>query len=174
MQEKLKTNRLLLTSLLSVVAMAMTVGSVINCLDLRLNSVNILNFLANTSIIVAGMIVLLFVLIKKEFTLKQLFIPLFLYYAIQCANDFESLVDDNWASAYYLALDAAIIVLSFLFIFLNIKKVRYALYLVMIIEALFIVASVLGGSAYAIGSLLISVIFIGNIYMLDNKEEEKE
>ncbi|MCR4899140.1 MAG: hypothetical protein K5892_07980 [Acholeplasmatales bacterium] len=174
MQEKIKNNRLLITSVLSVVAMAMTVGAVINYFNVNFNSNNIINFLSTLSIIIAGMTILFFTQIKKEFNLKQLFIPLFLYYIIQCVGDFNSILNNTWSSIYYFALDAGIIILAFLFIFFKVDKIRYPLYCVMIIDILFTIAGVLGGSAYSIGTLILCVVLIGNLYMLDNKEEEKE
>ena len=117
MQEKIKTNRLLLTSLFSIVAIAMTVAQVLDLFSDNLSSDNIISLISALSTVVAGLILLGFTCLKKDLSLKELFIPIALYFLCVSISNVNSLYRYNdWVYTYYLALYGALVLTYFLYV----------------------------------------------------------
>ena len=111
MKEKLIQNKNIIIVVASIVAAALLVPGFISLLGNQISDATILSFIQYGLYLATSLLLIFYVVTKKEITLKLLLIPLLLFEAAAITMNVYSLVVNNsWSSIFYLALYASVLI----------------------------------------------------------------
>ena len=175
MEERVVKNRLLISVFLSVVAIGLVIPSLLDFVDSGITSNNSVQLIYRGMIIASAVVLVVLGFIKKDITKKNLILPVILLYGASAfINGYYLYNNDGLDYIYYIALYSAVIILYVLYIFKDNIKIKYALLIVITIILCFNVLGVLAGGTLALAQLLLSSIFILNVYSLKEEKQNEE
>lgn len=159
MIEKIKANIDKITLVLSIVAGALLVPSIIERIGSNMSEYYIILLIEYGLLLVSN---LMFVIMNKNKD-KALLPALILFFSALSLINVYNVIEGSFYNVATSVLYVGIVVVYL--VSLNNNKVKNALYLLMLIALAFFLASALGGGAISLSILLTGLVLFGNIYL---------
>ena len=175
MEEKVVKNRLLISIFLSIVSIGLIISELLDIIDNGINNDSSVILIYRSMIIGSACVLIVLGFIKKDINKKNMILPIILLYGASAfINSYYFYKYDGLNYIYYIVLYSAAIILYLLYIFKDNIKIRYALLIVISIILCFNILGVFSGTSMSLAQLLLSIVFILNVYSLKEEKQNEE
>jgi hypothetical protein len=172
MKQKLLDNKNIIILIASIVACALLAPTFISFFGDTINDRSIVSIIMYAAYAAANLIIIIFVISKKELSLLTLMIPLIVFESAGLLNNIYSLIKNNsWVGLYYCALYFSIILCYIIYYFNRNEKLRIAILILFLICIAFNVVGVFGGSNISLCVLITNLLLTGIFYSITSGGE---
>lgn len=166
MKDKLVQNKNIIILVAEIVAAALLVPGFISLLGNQVNDSAVFNFIQYGLYIATSLLLIFYVVTKKEITLKALIAPLILFVAAQMVNNVYNLILNNsWSSIFYLALYASVLITFIIYVMKPAKNLKYAVMILFLVCIAFNLSGLFNGSLIDFSRLITNLIFCSILYL---------
>ena len=167
MKQKLLENKNIIILIASIVSCALLVPTFISFFGDRINDRSIISIIMYAALAATNLIMIFYVISKRELSLLALLIPLIVFESAGLLNNIYSLIKNNsWVGLFYCALYVSIILCYIIYYFNKNEKLRIAILILFLICIAFNVVGVFGGSAISLSTLITNLLLTGVFYII--------
>ena len=166
MREKIIEKKNIIILVASIVAGALLIPSFISLFSNNLNDIAIITLIAYGGYLATALLFIYYVCAKKEITLKALILPIIIFEAASALTSvYNLIVNSSWSSIFYIALYLSVIIVSLIYLGKKCDKLKYAIYILLLVCIAFNLASVFNGSTIGLSCLIINLVITGIFYL---------